>query len=179
MSRQDWRGLFGRPPVVDLAGIAPSTTEVALVPVAVGSKLAAPANSFDVNQGVKIYAAGTVVTGATAVNWTVTPRWGTTNAGVILGASVAVAKTASVTVPWVLQAWARWRVVRDDAATQSSLILHGTIESAGFARDIVFGGTVGTVDTTTAQGFWFGIVASGADVSATFTPKDVWVETVG
>jgi hypothetical protein len=179
MARQDYRALLARPPVADLATVSPSTTEVALVPVSTGSKLSIPANTFEPNQGVKIYAAGTVVTGATAINWTLTPRWGTSNAGVTLGASTAVAKTASVTVPWVLQAFARFRTVRDDAATQSTLLLHGTFESAGAARDIVFGGTLGTVDTTSAQGFWFGIVASGADVSATFTPKDVWVETVG
>lgn len=175
MSRQAYRELL-KPVWADLATAAPSTTEIALVPVTAATKLAVAANVIDVPQTWKITLAGTVVTGATAVNWTITPRWGTTNGGVTLGASTAVAKTASVTVPWVLQWWGTFRVGRADAATQGTLIGHGTFESAGAARDIVFGGTQGTVDLTTGQGWWFGIVASGADVSATFTPKQALVE---
>lgn len=177
MSRQGFREAY-KPPLADLAAVSPSNTEVALIPVASATKLAIPAFAIEPGQAFEIYAAGTVVTGATAVNWTVTPRWGTSNAGVTLGASTAVAKTVSVTVPWVLRALAQFRVVRDDAATQSTLMLTGTLESAALARDMVFGGTQGAIDTTTAQGFWFGIVASGADVSATFTPKQVLVEPI-
>jgi hypothetical protein len=122
---------------------------------------------------------GLVTTGATAVNWTITPRWGTANTGVTFGASQAVAKTVSLTaVPWMLQAWLQVRAVNDVTATQTTAVLHGTFESAGTARDMVFGGTTATIDTTAAAGFWFGIVASGADVSATFTPKLSLVETL-
>lgn len=175
MSRQGFEEIY-RPPLADLANVAPSTTEVALVPVSAASKLAVPALQVEHSQAFEIYASGVVTTGATAVNWTITPRWGTSNAGTSLGASQAVAKTTGLTaVPWELRARAQFRLVNDVSATSSVLVLTGTFESAGASREIVFGGTTATVDTTAAAGFWLGIVASGADVSATFTPKIVQV----
>lgn len=176
MSRQGFRELLA-PPLADLATVSPSTTEVALVPVSAASRLAVPALTALPGQMWKITLGGIVTTGATAVNWTITPRWGTSNAGVSLGPSQAVAKTVSLTgVPWLLQAWMQFRAINDVTATQSIAVMHGSLESAALARDIVFGGTTATIDTTSALGFWFGIVASGADVSATFTPKMSLVE---
>lgn len=178
MSDQTFRELLA-PALADLAAVSPSNTEVALIPVSTPSKLAVAALAVEKPKLYKVTASGLLTSGATAVNWTITPRWGTSNAGVSLGASQAVAKTTGLTnVPWVLQAWALFRTVNNAAATQSVVVMGGTFESAGIARDIVFGGTTATVDTTTAQGFWFGIAASGADVSATFTPKLSLVELV-
>jgi hypothetical protein len=84
-----------------------------------------------------------------------------------------------VTVPWLLQFWLVFRAINDIASTSSVAIGGGSFESAGVTRDMVIGGTTATIDTTTAQGLWFGIVASGADVSATFFPQLVIVETIG
>jgi hypothetical protein len=69
--------------------------------------------------------------------------------------------------------------VNDTAATQTTVVGAARSSRPAFARDIVIGGTAATIDTTTAQGLWFGIVASGADVSATFTPQIVIPETIG
>jgi hypothetical protein len=176
MSRQSFREPLA-PALADLATVAPSTTEVALIPVSTVSRLSVAALTALPGQVWKVTAGGVVTTGATAVNWTITPRWGTSNAGVTLGASQAVAKTVSLTgVPWMLQAWMVFRTINDTAATSSTAVMTGTFESAGMARDVVFGGTTATIDTTATAGFWFGIVASALDTSATFTPKLVVVE---
>jgi hypothetical protein len=177
MSRQGFREAYP-PPLADLASVSPSTTEVALIPVSTVSRLAIPAFTALPGQVFSIKAGGSVTTGVTAVNWTITPRWGTSNAGVSLGSSQLVAKSTSVTAGWFLQAYAQFRLVNDTAATQSTLVLHGTLQSGGLARDAVFGSTTATVDTTAAAGFWFGIVASGVDVSATFGVKFVLVEPI-
>jgi hypothetical protein len=180
VSQQTYRDLLAAPPLANLANISPSNTEVALIPVSAGSKLAIAAMTLKPAQVLKVTAGGVVTTGATAINWTITPRWGTTNAGTTLGASQAVAKTASLTaVPWLLQFWLQVRTVNDTAATQTTVVGVGSFESAGTARDIVIGGTAATIDTASAAGLWFGIVASGADVSATFTPQIVIPETIG
>lgn len=180
MAQQTWRDWLAATPLANLTAVSPSNTEVALIPVSAASKLSIPAMTFRPGQIFKVTASGIVTTGATAINWTITPRWGTTNAGTTLGASQAVAKTVSLTaVPWLLQFWLQVRTVNDTAATQSTVVGIGSFESAGTARDIVIGGTAATIDTSTAQGLWFGIVASGADVSATFTPQIVIPEVIG
>lgn len=180
MAQQTWRDILAAPPLANLANVSPSTTEVALVPVSAGSKLSIAGMTFRPGQIFKVTASGLVTTGATAVNWTITPRWGTSNAGTTLGASQAVAKTTGLTaVPWLLQFWLQFRTVNDTAATQSTVIGAGSFESAGTARDIVIGGTAATIDTASAGGLWLGIITSGADVSATFTPQIVLSEIIG
>jgi hypothetical protein len=178
MSRQYFRELLEPLALADFAPVTVTNTEATIAPVSATSGLAIPATAIRPGQAYKITAAGLITTSATAVNVTINPRWGTSAAGVLLGASTTVAKTASLTnVPFVVQLWAQFRTVNNVTATQSTVIAHGTFESAAVARDMVFGGTTATIDTTTAQGFWLGLLASGADTS-TITTKTVLVETL-
>jgi hypothetical protein len=180
MAQQTYRDMLVAAPLANNANIAPSSTEVALIPVSALSGLSYAGVTFKPGQLLKVTASGVVTTGATAVNWTITPRWGTSNGGVSFGASAAVAKTTGLTaVPWLLQIWVHFRSINNVSATQSVAMAGGSFESAGTSRDIVFGGTSATIDTVSASGLWLGIVASGADVSATFTPQLVISEILG
>lgn len=180
MAQQTYRDLLSAPPLANQANISPSNTEVALVPVSALSGLSFAGATFRPGQLLKVTVSGVVTTGATAVNWTITPRWGTANTGVTFGASAAVAKTTGLTaVPWLLQFWLHFRTINNVTATQSTAMAGGSFESAGAARDLVLGGTAATIDTVSASALWLGIVASGADVSATFTPQLVVTEILG
>lgn len=131
---------------------------------------AAPANYFTrVGQRWSIQAGGIMTVPATAGTTTITPRWGTSTAGVTLGASAAVAVgTGSQTnVPWVIQFFGSFRGPM--ASASSTFVAVGTYESNGVPRDLVFGGTTATIDVTTAQGIVFGVTNSVGSYS--YTPK--------
>lgn len=140
---------------------------------------AIPANTLRSGQTVKVRASGLMTVPATPGTVIITPRFGTSTAGVTLGASApAVAAVASLTnTPWVLQFDAIVRTTGSGAATTGVLVGGGTFESAGVARDIVFGGTTATIDTTAAGGIVFGITDSV--ISLSYTPKMITLVYIG
>lgn len=167
------------PMLADLAAVAPAaaTETVLWTP----SASAVPFTFFPVGtitkpgQSVKLRAFGVMTVPATAGTCTVTPRYGVSTAGVTLGASSAVAAgTISQTnVPWILQAYGKYRSL----GVAATMVFSGTLETNGIARDAVFGGIVATIDTTTAQGLVISLTMSVASYS--WTPRFIETEFVG
>lgn len=173
MSRQYFEELLVDPPLADLTAVT-ATVETALWPVAPWS----PVPAFDPRAG-KIYmvrAGGIMSTGASGT-LTITPRWGTTTAGVSLGASIAQTVPVSVTnQPWLLQFILVFRAIGVAASGSTAVGTGvftgpGTAATAGSGLDVSFGGTVvTTADTTTTQGIFIGWTLS---VAGSVTPRYV------
>jgi hypothetical protein len=92
-------GALGAYPLAaELASVTPTTTESGLVTAANGALfMPIPANSILSPQAYRFVIAGRVTTTATAANYTWALRLGNANTSPSLGASVALAKTISIT----------------------------------------------------------------------------------
>jgi hypothetical protein len=126
-----------------------------------------PANTVRPGMILAVRAWGTMTTPASAATtMIITPRWGTTTGGTALGASnvsntAIISRTAD---PWFL----------DFALTIRSVGATGTAVGGGRFTcpaigtaaanpgNLVFGGTVATIDTTVASGIWMGATLAGS-----------------
>ena len=173
MSRQYFADNPYADPAVASQSAITATTETGLFPVA--QFLPIPASDARVG---KIYygeMGGIYSTSASASTLTLTPRWGTSTGGVTLGASIAQTVPVSLSnEAWYLRFHVIMRTVNNGSATSSTAMLQGCFWGAGIAGTastqcvVPFGGTSGTVDTTSAQGIWIGWTLS---VAGSCTPQ--------
>lgn len=169
-ARQYFRELQEPVPLADLANIA-GTAEADLLAAATWTPIAA--NQPRAGQLWSLTAWGVMTTSTTPGNITVTPRYGTSTGGTSLGASTAVALTASLTgLPWFLKSYMTIRSV----GAAGSAVCVGTLETQVAARDIVFGGTTASINTTAAGGLFMGLTLGAASV--TMTTKGIAFETL-
>jgi hypothetical protein len=175
MSRQYFEDLIIDPPVANLTAVT-ATVETGLWNVAQFS----PIHAFDAYKGVgKIYrlmAGGIFSTAAAASTLTITPRVGTTTAGITLGASIAQTVVASLTnEPWFLHSvW----VVRTTGAPGANSTVMGTglwngggaAATAASNNTVAFGGTSATCDLSIETGIFIGWTLT---VAGSVTP--MWV----
>ena len=162
MSRQYFGEVLQPLMTADQAATFTSVAELALWPVAPWTALAA--NQLQPGQAWRVTAGGVMSTAAAPGTMIITPRYGTTTGGVALGASIASPTLiASLTnIPWQLQA----TFVARSAGTAATGILTGFFTSQAVgpapAGELVFGGTVATIDTTAASGLWIAATATVA-----------------
>jgi hypothetical protein len=159
--------------IASATAITSTAAENALVAVAQYTPV--PASDARAGKVYKLTMGGIYSTSASASTLTLTPRWGTSSSGTTFGASVAQTVPASLTnEPWFLQAYVFLRTVNNGSATQSTAMCHGCFWGGGTAGTansgliVPFGGTSGTIDTTTAQGLWIGWLLS---VAGSCTPQ--------
>jgi hypothetical protein len=149
-------GLLANPPA-SVISTSSVSGEVGMWPAATWTPL--PANTLIAPETMRLAVSGTVVSGATPGNWTVTPRLGTSTSGGTLGASGAVALTASVTANYYLIGDLTIRSIGTGTAASAIGFFHivGKLSATG-ASDInqVFGHTVATFDSSAAQGLFMG-----------------------
>jgi hypothetical protein len=163
-------GLLATPPAAQI-----STTsingEVGIWSAAVYTPI--PANTLMVPETFRIAVTGQCTTVATPGNATWTPRIGTTTGGSALGASNAIAVTASITNSY-------WHLVGDltcrtvgpttTATAIGTFLLHhkfgaagaGAVDAGGI---VIFGNTVATFDSTAAQGLFMGMAMTVTTVT--------------
>jgi hypothetical protein len=179
MSRQGLAEVIGEGIYADLTAIT-ATTETGLWGVTSGTT-GIPAFDPKVGKIYKVIAGGIMSTAASGT-LIITPRWGTTTGGVTLGASVTQTVPINLSaVAWRLEFELQFRTINNITATQSTAvgtgIFHsaGTAATAGSAFSLTFGGTAGTVDTTSAQGIFIGWTLS---VAGSVTPKFVYLQSL-
>lgn len=162
MGRQYFPDLGAEPNAADLPAIV-ATTETNLLTNAANLALYTPIGIGFTPGGPqqgKIYHfvyGGIITTGASGT-LTLTPRYGTTTAGVSLGASGAQTVAINLTnVPWFIDAWLVCRALSATASSSTFICsgkfsMSGTLATAGGGCIIPFGGTVATTCDTTAAG---------------------------
>lgn len=165
-TRQDFESLVAEGCYADLTAVT-ATSETALwTPSATLGGIPA----WDCKPG-KLYClrAGGIITTTTA-NATITPRFGTTTGGVAMGASAAIALTASQTnVPWSMTANMFIRSTGNAASTVTA-VMTGNFTMGTMSMN--FGGTtITTGDGSIASGIFIGWTFSAA--SQSITPKYV------
>jgi hypothetical protein len=178
MSRQYFEDLRAEPPVVNLTAVT-ATTETALWDPRLYTPIAAyeavPGKIFKVTAGgiMSFAATGTLI---------ITPRWGTTVAGVTMGASVVALTTPGATTahPWYLEFVAVCRTTGAFGGANGTAIGTGTfstgIPAAGsLPATQTFGGTSAAIDTTLAAGICIGWTLS---VAGTVTPQFAFIQTL-
>jgi hypothetical protein len=177
MSRQYFEDTLVDPPLANLTAIS-ATTETVLWPVAQYS----PINIGDMRAGkiYKVSAGGIYSTGASGT-LILTPRFGTSTAGITMGANAADTVPVSMTnVPWFLEFVCVMRTI-GLAGTNSTVIGTGKFigstlgATAGIAHAFSFGGTSATVDATIAQGLAIGWTLS---VAGSVTPEWVTMQSL-
>jgi hypothetical protein len=163
--------LFGAPGATPPAAQISTTSvngEVGLWSAAVHTPI--PANTLMVPNAFRLMASGQCTTSTSPGNSTWTPRIGTTTGGAALGASGAIALTASITNSF-------WRLMGDvtvrgvgpstSGSAIATFLLHHRHAIAGAGDFItttssgtgfqIFGFTVATFDSTAAQGLFMGM----------------------
>ena len=177
MSRQYFMDTLVDPPIANLAAIV-ATTETALWNVPAFSPIAP--NDCRPGKIYKVTSGGIVTTGASGT-LTITPRFGTTVAGVTMGASIAQTVPVSLTnVPWELSYTMVCRTV-GLPGTNSTVIgtgtfsMAGTAATAGSGMNVNFGGTSATVDVSIATGVCIGWTLS---VAGSVTPQYVFIQSL-
>ena len=165
MSRQYFEDAPYADPAIASGSAIVATTETALWNVAQFTPI--PANDARAGKVYELTASGIYSTSATG-SLTLTPRFGTTIGGVLLGASQSQTVPASITnEQWFMKAIMTVRSVGAPGAN-SVVVLGGTFAGGGIAATgnsslvLGFGGTVGTVDLSAAGGIWIGWTLSVA-----------------
>jgi hypothetical protein len=178
VARQLFQDVKRIPPLADLTAVT-ATTETGLWLVPLYTPIYA--NDPDVGTIYQITAGGILSTGASGT-LTITPRYGTTTAGVSLGASIAQTVPVSVSnQPWSLQFTLVFRAISATASSSTCigtgyLVGPGTAATAGSGLDVAFGGTIiTTADTTTNQGIFIGWTLS---VAGSVTPRYVYIQSL-
>jgi hypothetical protein len=137
-----------------------------------------PANGYMAPAAIRLAAAGQCTTSTSPGNATWTPRLGTTTGGGALGASGAIAMTASITNSfWLLTGDVTVRTIGPgtSASAIATFLLHHrhaiagagdfiTTTSSGTGQQI-FGNTVATFDSTAAQGLFMGMAMTVTNVT--------------
>lgn len=186
MGRQYFPSFAAETPVADFAAII-ATTETNLLTTNTNLALFTPipaafSNADGSPQVGKVYRfvyGGIVSTSATGT-LTITPRYGTTTAGITLGASGAQTVSASLTnVPFHMEFSLVCRAL-SAAASGSTFVgtgwigISGMLATAGTGMLVPFGGTTATTcDTSIASSVCFGWTLS---VAGSVTPKYAFVQ---
>lgn len=170
MPRQWFDGLETQPPTLNLTAITGVTVETALWPAATWSPF--PAGYPSSGQQWLLEAAGIATAPATTPGTLIiTPRVGTSTAGITLGASTAVALATQTAVPWYMRVLLTVRTIGLPGAN-SAVVAHGMFTSPLLvAAGIGFGGTVATADLSVASGLFIGVTPSV--VGQSFTPQQI------
>lgn len=175
MARQYFVDLSADPPIANLTAVV-ATVETGLWNVAQFTPI--PANDAKAGKIYRLTAGGIVTTGASGT-LTITPRFGTTTGGVILGASGAQTIPVSLTnVPWELSFCMIVRTVGPPGANSTvvgtgSYSMSGTLATAGSGMNVNYGGTVATVDLSVAAGIFIGWTLS---VAGSCTPQYAFIQ---
>ena len=186
--RQGFRTMqpFPDPPVANQAAVGAAADTALWLPSTTAPNMALAANAVRQGQVFKVTAWGVTTTAVTgAQTLIVNPRFGTSTAGALLGASRTAPVQAAVNtnVPWFLQMWVQFRTV----GTAGTCVCGGTFDSytavgtaaTTNASTITFGTSVTTpitVDTTVAAGLLVSVFPSLA--TQTFQTMAVFMETL-
>jgi hypothetical protein len=186
MGRQYFPDLGAEPNVADFSAIV-ATTETNLLTTAANITTFTPIGAGFTPGGPQVgkiyhFIYGGIVTTGASGTLTLTPRYGTTTAGVALGASGAQTVPISLTnVPWILEFWLLCRAL-SAAASSSTFVgvgkfaMSGTLATAGSGCTIPMGGTVATTcDTSIANGLCMGWTLS---VAGSVTPRIAMVRVI-
>lgn len=176
-----YTGIAGVPPPADLTTKTSISGEVGLMTAAeIASYLAIPANGVVFPSAWRAVITGAMTTSTSPGNLTITPRIGTTTAGVTLGAGVAFAMTASITASiWKMEVDMTLRsggIAGNNAVALAFGHFLGTIVAGGNAVSYnqLFGHTPASYDSTLATGLFIGLTSTVTTV--TFTPRQVhWI----
>lgn len=164
MSRQYFADVLAEPLSTAFATIT-AITETALLPT-----LSASINPNEPRAGkiYKLTVGGTLTTGL-AGTLTITPRYGTTIAGVALGASPAQNYVPSVTLaPFLFEYWLTFRRIGQAGANSVAVgsgrfSANGAVAAAGSETAVLCSSTGDVaVDTSVASGLWIGLTFSVA-----------------
>lgn len=164
---------YADPPIANLTAVI-ATVETALWPVAQFTPI--PASDA---RAAKQYClrAGGIMSTAGSGTLTITPRIGTTTAGITLGASGAQTVPINLTnVAWFLDMVVSVRTMGATGGANCTCIgtgcftAQGTVATAGSAFGLAFGGTSAAVDFSAAQGLFIGWTLS---VAGSITPQ--WI----
>jgi hypothetical protein len=176
MSRQTFRTTPLDPPVANQTTVTGGTTIAALWDAANLTPL--PANSVLAGQVFKLTAWGVMTTAVTASQTvTITPIFGTTTGGTVLGASAAAPLEAKVftNTQWIAQMYVHFRTIGAAGTVTCTGNLEG-LPFVGVAAGTAEGGTVPfgtaattptTVNTTNAAGLLLAVTPSLATQSYT------------
>jgi hypothetical protein len=186
VGRQYFPDLGAETNVADFSAIV-ATTETNLLTTAANISLFTPIQTGFSPTGPQVgkilhFVYGGIVTTGASGTLTLTPRYGTTTAGVTLGASGAQTVPVSLTnVPWIIEFWLVCRAL-SSAASSSTFVgtgyfaMSGTLATAGSGCVIPIGGTTATTcDTTIANGLCMGWTLS---VAGSVTPKIAMVRAI-
>lgn len=163
-------GLLATPPAAQISTTSVNG-EVGLWAAGTYSPIAA--NTLVVPETFRLAASGQCTTSTSPGNATWTPRIGTTTGGAALGASNAIALTASITNSfWYLTGDVTIRSIgpSTSASAIATFMLHHKVGAAGAgAVDaggiVLFGNTVATFDSTAAQGLFMGMANTVATIT--------------
>lgn len=164
MARQYWVEPVD-PVMVASQTAVTGTAEVAMFPVAPFTTI--PANCVRPGHVIRVNAWGVMTTaGAGAGNITITSRWGTSTAGTSLGAAAAIALPLGQTAqPWAFTFHLSVRAVGASGSVVGGGVFF--VPGGGASQAVLTGGTVATVNTTTAAGLFFGLTMGSASDSLT------------
>jgi hypothetical protein len=171
-----YAGLNAYPPAGDLAAVTLGATENGFWSSSLFTPI--PANGILAPEAYRIAATGNLTTPAGTQTMTITPRMGTTNAGITLGASAALSLTASITASfWYIVGDLTMRSVGAPGANSTAIGLFHFVgtNAAGagaVSYNIIFGQTVATFDASVASGLWIG-ATTATTTGQTLTTRQV------
>lgn len=154
-----YAGLNAYPPGGQVA-VASISGEVGVPPT---SWCPIPANSILAPEAFRVAITATLVTGATPASWTINPRIGTSSSGAALGASSAIALTASITSNYYILGDITMRTATPGATGATAIgffHLVGKLATAGNGvvdQNILFGHTSASFQNdSVSQALWMG-----------------------
>lgn len=177
MSRQYFCDLICEPPIANQTAVT-ATTETGLWNVPQFSAIAA--DDGRPSKAYRLEAGGILSTGASGT-LVITPRFGTSTAGITLGASQAQTVPINLTnVPWYLVMNLTVRTKGAPGANSTmigtgSLTAPGAAATAGSGLCVCFGGTSAAIDLSLAAGLFIGWTLS---VAGSCTPQWVHMQSL-